>query len=261
MKTVSHTNIFWKTTTEAGFITGVVAAVSQLLGYTGLTAAVIYLLVMLTAWVTVFNARLFYINRLQPPLFHFVSGHDATFDLLTNYVKNAEESIWVTRYSKGSIDAEHEYFSSTNRKILGERCKPIHDYRRLMSIDTPDKAELVASLITLAGSRRNFYLRETDLINFFDLLIIDGKHAVIMFHEKESYGTVNGALVISEPDLVTRFKDIYESMWSSSSTRLIKDRRLSEPEQKEIIERYSRLMKKLPEPELSEESLPKIVEH
>jgi hypothetical protein len=245
----------WKSISEAGFIAGVVATVSQFLGYGGYRAAAVFVFIMIVAWVTVFNIRFFHINRQQLPQYRFVNGHDATFELLTNYVKNAEESIWVTRYSKGSIKAEREYFWWTNQRISGGGGKQIYQYRRLMSVDTPDKAELICSLIKLAGSKSNFLLRETELINFFDLLIIDGKHAIIMFHEQESHGTVNGALVISQPDLVIRFKSIYESMWSSSRTRVIKEENLSEIEQKELVDRYSRLMKNPLEPELSEESL------
>ncbi|MCL6449921.1 MAG: hypothetical protein K6T75_01310 [Acetobacteraceae bacterium] len=37
----------------------------------------------------------------------------------------------MTRFSKGSVTPEHDYFGWSSRRISGEGCKPVLTYRRV----------------------------------------------------------------------------------------------------------------------------------
>lgn len=193
MKHTSFNAILWSSISEAGFIAGLIATFVQLLGVTGIQIAIIFTILLVVFAISIFNIRLYYTNKEEQPFIEFVNGHDEAFDLLCSYIKASKESIWVTRFSKGSVTTEHDYFGLTARRISGEGCKPILTYRRVINTDTCDKASMVCTLIEKFGSNKNFFLRKTDLILFFELLIIDGTHAFIMFHEPGSTGTINGA--------------------------------------------------------------------
>lgn len=244
---MSFNAILWRSITEAGFVAGLIAVFIQLMGLSGLQVALAFTVILAILSITVFNIRIYYINKTQQPFIEFINGHDEAFDLLTTYVKAAKESIWVTRFSKGSIVQEHDYFSISSRRISGDGCKPILTYRRVMNIDSCDKAELVCTLIEKFGSNKNFFLRKTDLIFFFELLIIDGVHAFIMFHEPESTGTINSVLRVSKPEIVSKFKEIYEAIWNHSKTEIIKEKSdLTDEECNKIISVYSGIAKNFP---------------
>lgn len=247
MKNLSLSEIIWRSITDAGFAAGLIASIIQLTGISGITITITFCAITIILSITIFNIRIYYANKVYQPFFEFVSGHDDAFDLLTTYIKNAKESIWVTRFSKGSIVQEHEYFSISTRRISGEGCKPILTYRRVMNIDSSDKATMVCTLIEKFSSNKNFFLRKTNLVFFFELLIIDGMHSFIMFHEPGSTGTINGALRISKPEIVSKFKEIYESIWNHPKTEIIKEKSvLTEEEKNKIISLYQEIAKGLP---------------
>jgi hypothetical protein len=247
MKFISFSSILWRSIAEAGFIAGLVATFVQFLELSGIQIAAVFAVILTVLTITIFNIRLYYTNRTQQPFIEFVNGHDEAFDLLTTYVKSAKENIWVTRFSKGSIIQEHDYFNISARRISGEGCKLILTYRRVMNIDSCDKAEMICTLIEKFGSNKNFFLRKTDLVFFFELLIIDGTHVFIMFHEPGSTGTINGALRVSKPEIVPRFKEIYEAIWNHSKTEIIKEKSvLRDEERNKIISIYSNIASNLP---------------
>jgi len=231
----------WMSVTEGGFVAGIVAIILQFAEITGLTIATYFVLILLVLSITIFNIRLFYINRTQKPFVEYIGGHDEGFDYLTPYIKSAKNSIWVTRFSKGSIIHEHDYFTWTTRRITGDGCKPVYSYRRVMNVDSRDKAELVCDIISKAGKSNNFYLRKTELILFFEILIVDGQDAFFLLHEPGSTGTINAVLRISKPEMVAKVKEIYEAIWSNKATEIIKEGVLTDKEQENIINEYKEL--------------------
>jgi len=247
MKHISFNAILWSSITEGGFVAGLIATFVQLVGVSGLQVAIIFTGLLIVLAISIFNIRLYYTNQIQLPYMEFVNGHDEAFDLLTTYIQSAKESIWVTRFSKGSITSEHDYFGWTSRRISGEGCKPILTYRRVMNIDTCDKADMVCTLLNKFSTNKNFFLRKTDIISYFELLIIDVSHAFIMFHEPGSTGTINGTLRISKPDVVYRFKEIYEAIWNHHKTEIIKEKSvLLDEEKNRLVSLYSDLANKFP---------------
>lgn len=247
MKYISFNTILWSSIAEAGFIAGLISTFVQLLGLSGIQIAILFTIILAALSISIFNIRLYYTNKMQQPFMEFVNGHDEAFELLCKHIKSAKESIWVTRFSKGSITSEHDYFGLSSRRVLGEGCKPILTYRRVMNVDTCDKATMVCTLIEKFASNKNFFLRKSDLIFFFELLLIDGEHTFIMFHEPGSTGTINGALRISKPEIVSKFKEIYEAIWNNPKTEIIKEKSvLHDEEKKKIVSSYSELANKLP---------------
>jgi Na+/H+-dicarboxylate symporter len=123
--------IWWSAITEAGFIVGILATAAQLSGVSSVALAIWFLVVLALLSITFFNAKLFHLRRTYFQKVELVIGHANTFRKLTELVKNAKESIWVTRFSKGSIRPEYEYFEWTKRRVLGMGCKRLYDYRRI----------------------------------------------------------------------------------------------------------------------------------
>lgn len=168
---MSFNAILWRSITEAGFVAGLIAVFVQLMGLSGLQVALAFTAILTILSITVFNIRLYYTNKTQHPFVEFVNGHDEAFDLLSTYVKAAKESVWVTRFSKGSVVQEHDYFNISSRRISGEGCKPILTYRRIMNIDSCDKAELVCTLIEKFGSNKNFFYAKPILFSSLNYLL------------------------------------------------------------------------------------------
>lgn len=46
-----------------------------------------------------------------------------------------------------------------------------------------------------------------------------------MFHEPGAIGTINGVLRMSKPEIVSRFKEIYEAIWNHPKTEIIKEKK------------------------------------
>jgi len=238
-KPTTFSPIVWSSVTQAGFIAGVVALILSLSGFRGYLFAAAYFLILIVFAITIFNVRMY---RRRPSM-QFVEGHDKVFDMLTTYIRIAEDSIWVTRFSKSSINLEHEYFTWTRKIILGENCKRVNIYRRVMNVDTSDKAQMVSDLIKTAGKSTNFSLRKTRLVFFFEILIVDGKYGFIMFHDPGATSIIDSALFIGEREIVTKLKDIYDGIWDDENTEIIKEKPiLSQDEIDKIVEEYSILV-------------------
>lgn len=235
--------IVWSSVTQAGFIAGVVALTLSLSGFRGYEFAAAYFLILILAAATIFNVRVY----RQRPSVEFIDGHDKVFDTLTEYVSKAEENIWVTRFGKNSINFEHDYLTWTKNKILGQNCRRVNIYRRVIKVDTCDKAEMVVDLITTAGKSDNFFLRKTDLVFFFEILIVDGKYGFIMFHDPSPTSIIDSAVFVGEREMVGKLREIYTSIWENQNTSEIKGKAvLPDSEIKSLVEKYSELAQTLP---------------
>lgn len=230
--------ILWQSITEGGFFSGIIAATLQYLNFSNNDTAIYFIISFLLLSITIFNIRLFYINKKEKPLFKLIEGHDNIFDNITPYVKNAKNSIWATRFSKGSPSDEHEYHLWTMRRIIGNGCKAIYSYRRLMSVDSKEKALFISELIKNAGKTNNLYIKKAKVSFPFDLLIIDSNVAFLLFHESGSTGTIEAGLEINNLQMVNRLKEIYESAWRNNANCSIKRGILSDEEIEKIISLY-----------------------
>src|SRR5687767_1368733 len=94
------TPILWESVTQAGFLAGLIATVGHFIGLRGFPFAALYVLLLVVLSITIYNTRTY----LRRPSMQFIDGHDKVFNMLATYVRKAEDSIWVTRFSKSSID-------------------------------------------------------------------------------------------------------------------------------------------------------------
>lgn len=233
-------SLLWQSITEGGLFAGLIAAILQYSKQDEAMVAIIFALSLFILSMTFFNVRLFYMNKKDKPLFDFIEGHDEVFERITLHIKKAKNSIWATRFSSGSVLSEHEYYSWTIRRILGEGCKEIYSYKRIINIDSKDKALLTSELIEKAGHTSNLYIKETSILLPFDMLIIDSRTAFILFHESGSNGTVEAGLVINELSAVNRIKEIYESLWVCNDNKYIKKSVMHEDDIKEVVGKYNK---------------------
>ena len=236
----------WSAVSTGGLVAGLVATVLQLLGMTGLWTAMVFLLILVFFSLSAFNVMLFREARSLVPVSRYIDGYDNVFDALTKAVNDAHDSIWVTRFSRSTVDRTHEYFRSTERRIRGINSKPVHNYRRLISVTTADKAAFVKEMIDSYWDSRNFTLRSTDSEFYFEMLIVDQSVGYLMFHDPgASNSVINSALEVSDREAVSKLRAIYDAVWASSAA--IKDEPvLSDTKKARLTEEYEQLIDDLP---------------
>jgi hypothetical protein len=137
----------WTSISTGGLVAGIVATVMQFLGQSGYPSAVAFVLILVFFSLTAFNVLLFRAAFRMRPVSRFIEGFDDVYDTMTLAIAGAKDSIWATRVTRSTMALDHEYFNTTIRRIKGQNCKPINNYRRIMSVSTADKAELMCKLL------------------------------------------------------------------------------------------------------------------
>ena len=158
-KNSKSAQILWKSITEGGFLAGIFLIGFRAIGLNELLTFLAYLLTLFVLTLTAFNIRLYNIRKDTKPSIDYVDGHEQSMKWLSKYIREATQSVWVTRFSKGFISDDSDYFKLTDRKIKGEKCSPIYVYKRLIKLDTYEKIEYTASLIQKYGVNKNFFLK------------------------------------------------------------------------------------------------------
>lgn len=236
----------WAAISTGGLVAGIVATVMQFIGYQGSASAVAFVLILVFFALTAFNVMLFRAAHRLRPVTRFIEGHDEVFDALTSAVAGAKDSVWATRVTHSTIDPTHEYFATTIRRIKGQNCRPIINYRRVMSVTTSDKANLMVELLKQHGSDRPFALRTTDVELDFEIVIADHTEAFMLFHDAESSSSViNSALQVFDRGAVERIRGLFNAIWVHAA--VVKDGPvLSEARCQQLIEQYSAAVEQLP---------------
>lgn len=115
------------------------------------------MLILVFFSLTAFNVLLFRAAFRMRPVLRFIEGFDDVYDTMTLAIAGAKDSIWATRVTRSTMALDHEYFNTTIRRIKGQNCKPINNYRRIMSVSTADKAGVhVQALARACGGPRIF---------------------------------------------------------------------------------------------------------
>lgn len=237
----------WTSVSTGGLVAGIVATVMQFLGQSGYPSAIAFVLILVFFSLTAFNILLFRAAHRLRPVTRFIEGHDEVYDTMTAAIAEARDSIWATRVTHSTMPVDHEYFNTTVRRIKGQNCKPINNYRRIMSVTTVDKAELVCRLLTEHSNDRGFALRTTDTELDFELVIVDHEVAFMLFHDPESASSViNGALQFFDRSAVERLRGLFNAEWSRSE--VIKDGPvLPESKRDQLVARFEAHMATLPD--------------
>ena len=170
----------WSAVSAGGLVAGTTATILQLLGMTGVWTAAVFVLILVFFSLSAFNVMLYNQARSIAPISQFIEGYDEVFDALTASITTATDSIWVTRFSRSTVDRSHLYFRMTEQRIKGINSPPIHNYRRLISVTTADKAEFVCDMLESYWDSRNFSLRATEHDLCFEMLIVDHTVAQLM---------------------------------------------------------------------------------
>lgn len=240
------TRIMWSAVTTGGLVAGTTATVLQLLGMTGVWTTMVFVLILVFFSLSAFNVMLYRETSALEPVSRYIEGYDAVFDALTASVVSATDSIWVTRFSRSTVDRSHEYFRATERRIKGISSPPVHNYRRLLSVTTADKAAFVCEMLESYWDSRNFTLRSTDNELNFEMLIVDHTVAYLMFHDPgASNSVINSALRVSDREVVNKLRAVYDAIWISSTA--IKDEPvLNEAKRQRLLSEFAALGETLP---------------
>jgi hypothetical protein len=206
-----------------------------------------FVLILTFFSLTAFNVMLFRAAHRMKPVTRFIEGHDDVYDTMTAYIATAKDSIWATRCTHSTMDLSHEYFATTIRRIKGQNCKPINNYRRIMSVTTSDKAELMSKLISDHAQDRPFALRTTETELNFEIVLMDHDVAFLLFHDPESASSViNGALQIMDRAAVERIRGLFNAEWHRA--QVVKDGPLLTDERREsLLAHFGELARTLPD--------------
>lgn len=237
----------WTSISTGGLVAGIVATVMQFLGQSGYPSAIAFVLILVFFSLTAFNVLLFRAAHRLRPVTRFIEGHDEVYDTMTAAIAQARDSIWATRVTHSTMALDHEYFNTTVRRIKGQNCRPINNYRRIMSVTTSDKAELMCKLITEHAGDRGFALRTTDTELDFELVIVDHEVAFMLFHDPESASSViNGALQVFDRAAVERLRGLFNAEWSRGV--VVKDGpMLTEAKRDQLVKHYEEQAVLLPD--------------
>lgn len=237
----------WSSISAGGLVAGTTATILQLLGMTGAWTAVVFVLILVFFSLTAFNVLLYRRSQAMRPSSAYIDGHDAVFDAMTVAITSARDSVWVTRFSRSSVDRSHEYFRVTERRIKGVNCPPVHNYRRLISASTADKASFVVDMLEQFSECRNFSLRSTNSEFFFELLIVDRAEAFMMFHDPGAANSViNSALHVTDGEVVAKLRAIYDAIWRDDAEAIKDEPVLSEGKRDRLLAHYRGLAESLP---------------
>jgi hypothetical protein len=115
-------------------------------------------------------------------------------------------------------------------KDLAALSYPPFNPAHLLNTDTYDKAQLVCDLVESLGKCDSFHFRETSMVRFTELFIMDEDVAVLMFQLPGGYDTIADAIIFRDPQVISKFKEVFLRIWDSPDTYPIKESRLTDEE-------------------------------